>query len=175
MALVVRAFPPEDDRTAFRSGDVDLDRFFQRFAGQNQFRHHVGVTYVAVDDGTILGFVTVAAAALEAGDLSPARRRKLPAYPLPVLRLARLAVHEAVQGHGIGKALLRFVFELAHDLAVRAGCVGVVVDAKEKAVPFYRKLGFERLDVEAGSLGDRPVPTSMFLELGAIPRPEQGR
>ena len=38
-----------DDRTRFRSGDADLDRFFQAYAGQNQFRHHIGTTYVAVE------------------------------------------------------------------------------------------------------------------------------
>lgn len=170
MALVIRALAPEDDRSTFRSGNIDLDRFFQRFAGQNQFRHHVGVTYVAVSDDAIVGFVTVAAAALEAAEMAPARRRKLPAYPLPVLRVARLAVHEAAQQQGIGKALLRFAFELAHDTALRVGCIGIVVDAKEDAISFYRNLGFVPLEVQAGSLGDRPAPTAMFLELGAIPR-----
>ena len=32
------------------------------FAGQNQFRHHIGVTYVAMDGGDILGFLTVGVA-----------------------------------------------------------------------------------------------------------------
>ena len=40
------------DRTSFRSGDADLDRFFHQFARQHQFRHHLGVTYVAVEDLT---------------------------------------------------------------------------------------------------------------------------
>ena len=30
-----------------RGGDEDLDRFFRKYAGQNQFRLHVGTTYVA--------------------------------------------------------------------------------------------------------------------------------
>ena len=42
----VRRLEPRDDRTGFRSGNIDLDRFFQRYAGQNQFRHHIGTTYV---------------------------------------------------------------------------------------------------------------------------------
>jgi len=50
VAITVRRLEPEDDRTNFRSGNVDLDRFFARYAGQNQFRHHIGTTYVAVDD-----------------------------------------------------------------------------------------------------------------------------
>jgi hypothetical protein len=50
--LEVRVLQPGDDRSGFVSGDPDLDRFFQKYAGQNQFRYHVGTTYVAVSDGT---------------------------------------------------------------------------------------------------------------------------
>ena len=170
MALIIRSLTSEDDCSAFRSGDIDLDRFFQRFAGQNQFRHYIGVTYVAVDGAAILGFVTVAAASLETSTLSPTARKKLPAYPLPVLRLARLAVEESVKGEGVGSALLRFVFTLAREMAVLLGCVGVVVDAKPGAVEFYGQFGFVALDAQAGRLGDRPEPTPMFLEIGAIPK-----
>jgi hypothetical protein len=67
--LEIRALREDDDRTPFRSGDADLDRFFHQFAGQNQFRLHLGVTYVAVEDRTILGFATVAAAHVEIDDL----------------------------------------------------------------------------------------------------------
>jgi GNAT superfamily N-acetyltransferase len=108
---VIRALREDDDRTPFRSGDADLDRFFHQFAGQNQFRHHLGVTYVAVEDRTILGFATVAAAHVEIDDLPLAVRRKLPRYPLPVLRLARLAVDQSAQGQGLGLHLLRFAFD----------------------------------------------------------------
>ena len=55
------------------------------------------------------------------------------------------------------------------------GCVGVVVDAKAEAVAFYERYGFVALDAEAGHLGDRPEPTPMFLELGAIPKPKTTR
>ena len=170
MPSIIRVLSQADDRSGFRSGDVDLDRFFERFAGQNQFRHYIGVTYVAVGDDAIVGYVTVTAASLETPALTPAARKKLPAYPLPVLRLARLAVDESAKGQGVGSALLRFVFTLAHEMAARLGCVGVVVDAKEGAVPFYEKYGFVPLEVRVGLLHDRPVLTPLFLELGAIPR-----
>ncbi len=171
MPVLIRALTQEDERSRFRSGNIDLDRFFQRFAGQNQFRHHIGVTFVAVDGAAILGYVTISAASLETSSLPAARRRKLPAYPLPVSRLARLAVDHRAQGKGIGQALLRFGFSLAHEMARRLGCAGLVVDAKADAVTFYTKYGFFPLEAEAGQLRDRPEPTTMFLELGAIPRP----
>jgi len=171
MELRVRALAPSDDRSAFSCGDVDLDRFFRLYAGQNQFRHHIGTTYVAVADGSIVGFATVAPTQVEAAELAMLSRRSLPRYPLPALRLARLAVDSRWQGKGIGQFLLRTVFELAWRLADEFGCVGVVVDAKDQAVPFYEKLGFFKVGLEQGSLGTRPLPCTMFIELEAIAKP----
>lgn len=171
MKISIRRLEPHDDRSAFRSGNIELDRFLARYAGQNQFRHHIGTTYVAVDEGgKITGFATVAASELATAHLPETKRRRLPAYPIPVLRLARLAVDEHARGQGIAQALLRAVFALAHRMAADMGCSGVVVDAKLEAVDFYRKLGFVELQADAGQLGDRPQPLPMFLELGAIPK-----
>jgi GNAT superfamily N-acetyltransferase len=172
LKLAIRRLAPNDDRKNFESGNLDLDRFFVRYAGQNQFRHHIGTTYVAIAaNGEIAGFATIAASELVASRLPESRRRGLPAYPLPVLRLARLAVDRRMQGQGIGHALLRAIFALAHRMAIDVGCVGIVVDAKREAIVFYEQIGFIVLDASAGALGDRPQPTPMFLELNAIPEP----
>lgn len=171
MKLHVRKLVADDDRSGFRSGNPDLDRFFARYAGQNQFRHHIGTTYVAVDDaGGIRGFVTVAASELAAEAIPAARRKQLPRYDLPVLRLARLAVDERSHSSGAGSMLVRATLMLALQMADDFGCVGVVVDAKPDAVGFYEKLGFVALAVVAGELGDRPQPLPMFLELGQLRR-----
>ncbi len=169
----VRQLRPDDDRTGFSCGQPDLDRFFLRYAGQNQFKHHVGVTWLAVDEedgGGILGFATVSPSQIEANDLPPEQRKRLPRYPLPVLRLARLGVDPSAQGRGVGLRLLKAVFMLARQMAGDVGCVGVVVDAKAEAIPFYARFGFEALrEVIEGELGDRPKPTPMFLPLRLIP------
>lgn len=171
MKLNVRKLAADDDRSGFRSGSPDLDRFFARYAGQNQFRHHIGTTYVAVDDaGAIRGFVTVAASELAAEVIPEGRRRQLPRYHLPVLRLARLAVDEKAQGSGAGSLLVRAALTLALQMADDFGCVGLVVDAKPDAVGFHERLGFVALAVVAGELGDRPQPLPMFLELGQLAR-----
>ena len=169
MTAEIRRLTPEDDRSGFESGDIELDRFFRRFAGQNQFRHHIGTTYVAVDGEVIHGFVTVASAEVEIADLPRHRRKGLPAYPLPALRIARLAVDSRSQGRGIGSELLRFAYRLGGELAIKIGCAGVIVDAKAEAVPFYEIYGFEALEVTRGQLSERPEPTAMFLPIGSIP------
>ena len=164
----IRALREDDDRSSFRSADADLDRFFQQFAGQNQFRHHLGVTYAAVEGRSILGFATVAAAHVEIEDVPLAVRRKLPRYPLPVLRLARLAVDHSARGQGLGLQLLRFVLRLALKMADDYGCVGVIVDAKPDAEAFYAKYGFVPVDPVEGQSDARPAPTPMFLSIRAI-------
>jgi GNAT superfamily N-acetyltransferase len=164
----VRRLEPRDDRTEFRSGNIDLDRFFQRYAGQNQFRHHIGTTYVAVQADRIVGFVTVSSGEMVADKLTRTLRQRLPAYPLPILRLARLAVDERFQGHGIGRLLLRTMLALALEIQDRIGCIGVVVDAKSGAVTFYSSMGFKPIDLISGALGDRPEPIAMFLPVGQI-------
>jgi len=131
MAFAVRRLLPADDRAGFHSGNADLDRFFSLYAGQNQFRHHIGTTYVATDEaGVIVGFATVAASELSPELVPTAKRKRLPKYPLPVLRLARLAVDERAAGCGVGSLLLRAVLLLASRMSDDMGCVGVVVDSK---------------------------------------------
>ena len=85
----VRLLRPSDDRSEFESGNIDLDRFFRQYAGQNQFRNHVGATYVSHDSDNVLGFATVAAGHIEIDGLPKSKKRTLPRYPLPILRLAR--------------------------------------------------------------------------------------
>ena len=167
--MPIRALGGHDDRSRFCSGEPDLDRFFQKYAGQNQFRHYIGTTYVFVeDDGLVTGYVTVAAGSIEIDDLPALAQHALPRYPLPVLRIARLAVDRAHQGRGIGSVLLKFVLDLSVRMARDFGCVGVVVDAKPAAVKFYASLGFEALNAVEGHSGARPPPVIMFLPITDI-------
>jgi GNAT superfamily N-acetyltransferase len=169
--MEVRLLRESDDRTTFRSGHDALDRFFQQYAGQNQFRFHIGTTYVAIDSssGEIVGFVTVASCSIEARTFSKRYVRSLPAYPIPALRIARMAVAVALQRGGIGAQLMRTVFSIAHDQARRSGCAFVVVDAKPGSDSYYERWGFEFFPVLIGEIDARPALRSMFLAIGAIP------
>ncbi|MGF1615618.1 MAG: GNAT family N-acetyltransferase [Gammaproteobacteria bacterium] len=172
--IEIRPLAWDDDRSSFSCGQADLDRFFEHYAGQNQFKLHLAVTYVAVVAARIVGFATVAASSIERASVPSARlRRRLPAYPLPVLRLARLGVDTRTQGVGIGKALLRHVLTLAVEQRDRLGCVGVVTDAKAQAVGFYQSLGFVPVEgIREGLLHGEPLP--MFLAIDTIASAKNG-
>lgn len=162
----IRPLAPSDDRSGFGCGQPDLDRFFEHYAGQNQFKLRLSVTYVAVVAGRILGFATVAVSSIERSSVPSARlRKRLPSYPLPVLRLARLGVDLRAQGLGIGKGLLRHVLTLAVEQRDRLGCIGVVTDAKPEAVSFYEGLGFEPLpETREGLVAGAPTPLFLGIE-----------
>lgn len=116
--------------------------------------------------GRLVGFATVAGGSIERHGL-PAAGERFPAYPLPILRLARLGVDRRAQGRGIGLGLLAHVLGVALAQRDTVGCVGVVADAKPGAVAFYERLGFAPLGgVREGQLHGDPTP--MFLPIRTI-------
>lgn len=164
--MQVRRLRASDPTSSFASGDAGLDRFLHSYAWQNQDALGIGVTYIATSGDAIAGYVTLAAGALERDSLPAGSAAAFPRYPLPVLRLARLAVDSRVQGIGIGGALVGFALRVAWTMRETVGCVGVVVDALPGAVAYYESLGFERVDALSGTSGARPRPTPMYLSLG---------
>ena len=167
MTVEIRALRKTVRRESFGSGDEALDLYFRRYAGQNQFRHHLGVTYVAIEDERVLGFVTVSPGSLDAEELPSGR--PLPPYPVPILRVARLAIDESARGRRLGEALLRFSIELAEQMRDEFGCVGLLVDAKPGAVKFYERYGFQVVRIVEGATEQKPDPIPLFLGLGSVP------
>jgi GNAT superfamily N-acetyltransferase len=140
--IVIQLLGAGHRREGFDCGDVALNDFLLRQAGQQQ-RRGFGKTYVALaGDGVgVVGFVTVSAGQVATSALSS--QAKLPRYPAPVLRIGRLAVDARHQGKGVGQDLLAFALRLAVEFSQRVGLYAVVVDAKhDKAKAFYVKLGF---------------------------------
>lgn len=166
----IRSLERSDVREGFRCGEPSLDVFLERYAWQNQTRHHLGVTYVAVDDDTrrVLGYFTLAAASISCDE-------DVPGVPggyaeVPAIRVGRLAVDERVQGIGLGAELVRAALTIALAESERIGCAGVVVDAQPDAVAFYERYGFRALDVTVGAGAARPRPTVMWLSVAEVRR-----
>jgi len=142
MVVRIERLAPHHQRDGFDCGDVALNAFLNKQAGQLA-RKGFGKTYVALsDDGTaVRGFVTVSAGQVQVAHLAP--HLKLPRYPAPILRIGRLAVDSGHQGQGMGQHLMAFALQLALDFSQQVGLYAVVVDAKhDKARVFYESLGF---------------------------------
>jgi len=164
----IRILKQSDSREGFSCGEIELDYFFQKYVGQNQFKHYIGVSYVATDESTVFGFVTLSMATLSKEDFDSKKQKKLPRYPLPVLNLSRMGVDKRYQGRGIGLSLIKMVFQVALEQKMSVGCMGVVVDAKEDAIAFYKKLGFQELESKTGSVKRYPMTKMMFISISLL-------
>ena len=168
--MLTRSLERSDVREGFSCGEPSLDRFLERYAWQNQRRHHLGITYVTVDDATrrVLGYFTLAAASLRSDE---SQVRVPGGYAeIPAIRVSRLAVDRRVQGIGLGSELVRAALTIARAESERVGCAGVIVDALSGAEGFYARFGFQPLGVRAGAGAVRPRPTLMWLGMGEIER-----
>lgn len=130
------------DRAAFNSGSEALDRYLREQATQDM-RRRVAACFVALTERAyIAGYYTLASASLLLADLPASSGKKLPRYPtVPAVRMGRLAVDQAFQGHGLGGALLADALDRATRSEIAA--YALMVDAKDAAAAaFYRHHGF---------------------------------
>ena len=134
---------------AFDCGKAALNAYLERFALANQLSG-TARTYVAHRGGRVVGYYSLAAAAVEAAS-APARLSKgLARHPIPLTLLARLAVDKAEQGSWLGSALLTDAFKkflLAQEIVASRA---LLVHAKdEEAAGFYRRYGFDASHIDA--------------------------
>jgi GNAT superfamily N-acetyltransferase len=135
------------DRSGFDCGEPDLNEFLRKHAGQNQ-RKKLSTTYVAVEAGMsdVLGYYSISSGQIEGEDLSDEQRAGLPRYPVPAVKLARIAIDRRVQGRGLGRSLMIDALRRILAVAEIVGIHAVEVDAMSPvARDFYLKLGFQPL------------------------------
>ncbi|MFT4217163.1 MAG: GNAT family N-acetyltransferase [Micropruina sp.] len=140
-----RPIEPSDNTAGFDSGEESLDRYLADRALTNHLAD-LGRCYVCVDAdaGTILGYYTLSAVAVEHADL-PGRVRRNAPNPVPAVLMGRLAVDVTMQGTGLGRFLVREAILSTLAAADRIGARILLVHAlHERAATFYEKLGFKR-------------------------------
>jgi GNAT superfamily N-acetyltransferase len=126
----------------FSCGQPELDRFLARHALQAQ-QANSSQTYVAISDGEVIGFYTIVAGEVRHADAPQRVVKGMPRHPIPLLVLARLAVHAKAQGRGIGAGLLLDALGRTLQVAEMIGVRALAVHAKDdRAIAFYRHFGF---------------------------------
>jgi GNAT superfamily N-acetyltransferase len=138
----------QHDTTAFDCGKAALNTFLKRFALVNQLGA-TARTYVAHRDDKVVGYYSLAAAAVELAATTQRVSKGLAQHPVPLTLLARLAVDRQEQGSGLGSALLKDAFKkflLAQEIVASRA---LLVHAKDdEAILFYERYGFEPSDID---------------------------
>lgn len=135
------------ERSRFNCGKENLNEYLSRFARQN-FKKGTGATYVAVEkgDSSVLGYYTISSGQVASENMPEGERKALPRYPIPVIRIGKLAVDLNCQRQGVGGILLIDAFRRAMLLSEVIGVYAIEVDAiDDHAKQFYEKFGFQSL------------------------------
>jgi predicted GNAT family N-acyltransferase len=147
--------PKRHDRASFDCGAEPLNRYLKTLAVQHRTKG-ISTSFVLVDidqPTEILGYYSLSAATLAFEGLSEADRKGLPTFPIPAVRIGRLAGAASIRGRGLGELLLQNAIKRILLARNTLGVYAVVVEAKDaSAEAFYRKYGFRLCDVQTRQL-----------------------
>ncbi len=144
-SVAIEPLASHHDRRTFSCGVEALDLYLRRFARQHSDAN-ISRTYVAVNGSTVRGFYSLAMSGIRRNNLPEKYQTRFPNFPLPVARLARLAVDLSHQRLGLGDLQLSDALQRCLQISASIGMLGVIVDAKdEKARTWYERYEFERL------------------------------
>jgi GNAT superfamily N-acetyltransferase len=134
-------------RSTFHSGSTPLDTWFHDHSLVAQ-RQDTARTFVLIDDrDQLIGYYSLTMGSVTAADAPRRLVRGLPRHPVPMVLLARLAITEDHQGHGLGVSLL---FEALHRAALAAEHAAarlIAVDPiDDSARRFYERFGFKPVE-----------------------------
>ena len=133
----------------FDCGAEPLNNYLKNFALINN-QNGSARTYVTTKESAVVGYYTLTPGSV-IKETAPHRIGKgLPAHPVGVIIIARLAVDKTQQGHGVGRALVRDALVRIINAAEIIGGRAVLVHAKDaQARHFYEELGFEPSPIDS--------------------------
>lgn len=130
-----------DGLSRFDCGNEELNNYLVKYARQNEHRGF-GRTYLAIEGDEIIGYFTLSACQSAPGIVPAAISKRWPRYPIPGLRIARMAVAKTRQRQGYGRLLLLAALKRIVPASETIGMAVVVVEPKPEAEGFYRRFGF---------------------------------
>lgn len=132
----------QHDLSGFRCSKDALDSWLRDHALAAQ-KMDSARTFLLVEEHRPLGYFSLTMGSVHRSEAPPALVRGLPAYPVGMALLARLAVDVGYQGQGVGGLLLAEALRKALVAGEAAAARFLVVDAiDETAARFYARHGF---------------------------------
>lgn len=132
-----RKLKKRENTRNFNCGVENLDNWIKNFAWKNQ-RANNAVVYVTTLNEEVVGYYALASGGVAREELPENLPGGSRPNSVPVIILARFAVDQRMQGRGVGRSLLKDMFERALAAAEIIGAMGIVLHANdESAKQFY--------------------------------------
>ena len=151
------------DRSAFSCGFAPIDNFLKSSLS-DQVRDGMVTAWLAAAEGdrSVLGFYTLGAMAVRP-NFGPKAWQRARVPDVPVIYFRAVAVHETMQGRGLGAALVLDAIKRCAIIAEQMGAAAIVLDVLrddhfDRRWAFYADLGFQFLQ-------DPDNPTRVYLSM----------
>lgn len=162
----IRLIASDTDVVCFRMqrSHSNLETFLQQQA-LDHHNKHVSKTYVLEDEKRIvLAYVSLCCGHVELehpiDDLVDYK------YPVPAVRIGKLAVCDGFEKKGYGSQLVNLAIAIAKkEVRSAVGCRFLFVDSHQDAIDFYKKNGFVMINTEKNQKRRTPL---MFLDIGKL-------
>lgn len=126
----------------FDCGQPDLNVWLLKHALQSQASNSTQ-TYIGLVNQEVVGYYSLAVGQVEYSEAPERLKKGLARHPVPIMLLARLAVHKGWQRKGIGKGLLKDAVLRTMQAADIAGIRALAVHAKDdQAKRYYEQFDF---------------------------------
>ena len=143
-------------RESFDCGDKELNSFIKERAA-NQAESKVNKTYVlpagetqADGKAPICAFYTISISTIRRESLPKEHAKKLPAYPVPAILIAQLAVDQKHQKKRLGELTLVAALRKINDVVQLLPACAMIVDCHNDRSSFYTQYGFLFLEEHNG-------------------------
>lgn len=161
------------DISDFSCGKPILDEWLFDLALHNQAANYTRTFVIRDGEMRVRAYYALCAGMMLRKDIGSAMKTHGAPGEIPVALLARLAVHEDLQGRKVGRALLSHALRTAVSASQAVAFRAVAVDAlDEDAAAFYRRMGFRptRISPHRMLLPTQDILVSMAAQL-ADPAP----
>jgi len=142
--LLLERLDAHHDVSTFDSGNEVLDAWLRSHALAAQLMDSAR-TFVATRSGRIVGYFSLTMGSVLRAEAPAKLVRGMPAYPVGMVLLARLAVDRSQQARGVGAMLLAEALRKSVAAGEVAAARLIIVDAvDDDAAAFYERYGFAR-------------------------------
>jgi len=175
--FILRPIEDGDSFTSFKTGDADFAplKMFARTKAKPYEKANLARTYVIKDQANnrMAAYITLVCSEIRSVEaVADIDGNLFPYDQYPAVKIARLMVDERYRGtqglasKKLGSLLVDFALGIAkYDIAALVGCRFISVDAKEKSVAFYEKVGFTLLDTPDNKARAEKI---MFVDLSKL-------
>ena len=128
---------------SFDSNYHELDTWLKKHAFQAQTSGSAK-TFIVTHDDQVVGYYSLTIGQVDINEVTDRIKKGMGHYPIPVVILARLAVHISFQKKGIGRGMLKDALLRTLLIAEQSGVRALLVHAiDDNAKTFYQRFGFE--------------------------------